>query len=123
MFARLLANAAALIAAAYIVPGIHLDTSGDWTRKALVIGGVALVFGLVNSLVKPIVQLLSLPAVVLTLGLFLLVVNAAMLKLTAYVSAQFGLGFAVDSWLAALLGSIIISLVSGLVSGMLKGDR
>lgn len=110
---RLFVNALALSAAAYIVPGIHLEgTFGDILL-------VALVFGLVNALLKPLVWLLSLPFLILTLGLFAFVVNGAMLLLTAHFTDPLsvsGLG-------AAVVGSIVISLVSMLLGGALKDEK
>ncbi len=106
---RLFVNAVALWVAAYLVPGIQL--SGEFGPVLL----VAAVFGLVNALIKPIVLLLSLPVVILTLGLFTLVVNALMLMLTAYLMAS----LSVAGFWAALLGSLLISVVSLLFSLML----
>ncbi|HUO52940.1 MAG TPA: phage holin family protein [Gemmatimonadaceae bacterium] len=100
----------ALWAAAHWVHGITADGS------VLALAGVALVFGVVNVFVKPILKLLSLPVVVLTLGLFLLVINALMLMLTSALSGSLGLGFHVDGFVPALYGSIVISLVSMVLS-------
>jgi len=123
MFVRLVINALALLAAAAIVPGIHLVSGGGVTAASvLTVAAVALVFGVVNTLVKPILQLLSLPLVVLTLGLFLIVVNAAMLMLTSAISGAFGLDFAVDGWGPAFLGAIVVSIVSMLVGVFPKAD-
>ena len=83
------------------------------------LAGVALVFGVVNAFVKPILTLLSLPAVVLTLGFFLLVLNALMLMLTSGLSTTLGLGFHVAGFWPAFWGSIVISVVSTLLSVML----
>ncbi len=83
---------------------------------------MALVFGAVNSVVKPIVSLLALPFTLLTLGLFLLVVNGAMLLLTAAVSTRLGLGFEVDGLGAAMLGSIVVSVATWVLGAFLP-DR
>jgi putative membrane protein len=110
---RIVVNALALSAAAHFVSGIDL-TGSLWDILL-----VALVFGLVNALLKPIVVLLSLPFIVLTLGLFAFVVNALMLLVTARLSSHLsvsGLG-------AALLGSLVISLVSLLLGGLLKDAK
>lgn len=123
MLARLVANAAALLVAALIVPGIHLNHADGLANQIVTALIVALIFGVVNSLVKPIVSILSLPAIVLTLGLFLLVVNTLMLMLTSTISVNLGLGFAVDSWGAAFLGSIVVSIVSAVVSGVLGSNK
>ena len=84
--------------------------------------GVALILGLVNALVRPILKALSCGVIVLTLGLFLLVINAAMLLLAAWIARQVGIGFHVDGFGAALLGSLVISLVSFLLSLLLPGE-
>ena len=109
---RLIINAAALWAAAYILPSqIHLT---DNVPNLLI---VALIFGLINALIKPIVSALTCSIHVLTLGLFTFVVNALMLMLTGYLAAQFvGNAFQVDGFVAALMGGIIISIVSTILS-------
>ncbi len=108
---RLLINAAALWVAVRLVHGITYDGSG-W----LPFFGVALVFGVVNAFLRPVLKLLSLPLIFLTLGLFALVVNGAMLWLTGALSGALGLGFHVDGCGTAILGALIVSLVSALLS-------
>jgi putative membrane protein len=103
---RLLINAAALWVATRTVSGI------TYTGDGASLFGVALVFGVLNVLIKPILFLLSFPFVVLTLGLFTLVINAVMLRLTAAASDALGLGFAVDGFEAALKGALVVTLVS-----------
>lgn len=110
---RIVVNALALSAAAWLVPGIRLS-GGFWDVML-----VALVFGLVNALLKPIVFLLSLPFVILTLGLFAFVVNGAMLLVTAGLTER----LAVSGLGAAMLGSIVISLVTMLLGGALKDEK
>ena len=73
---------------------------------------VALILGLVSALVKPIVTFFSIPFILLTLGLFLLVINALMLMFTAWIAGVVGIGFHVDGFWAAVLGSIVITLVN-----------
>lgn len=107
---RIMINALAIAAAIKLVNGISF--TGEW-RQIIVIG---LLFGVVNTLIKPVVTFFSLPLIVLTLGIFTLVVNALMLMLTAYFSGPFGLGLHVDGFWPALWGSIIVSLVSILLS-------
>jgi len=109
---RLLINAAALWAAAEIVNGISLEGSFG------AILFVALIFGLINALVRPIITILSLPFVLVTLGLFLLVINALMLMLTAAISNS----LSVEGFGAALLGSLVISVVSWFLGVFLKDD-
>ena len=110
---RILITMAALWVASRYVTGISTDGS------VLALAGVALVFGVVNAFVKPILTLLSLPAVVFTLGLFLLVLNALMLMLTSSLSTTLGLGFHVAGFGPAFWGSIVISLVSTVLSMVL----
>lgn len=113
---RWLITAAAVWAAAHFVPGIHY--SGGF--KTLLV--VALIFGLVNALVRPILKALACAVIVLTLGLAIFIINALMLLLTSAVSRHFGFDFTVDGFVAALLGSIVISLVSWLGSVLLVDD-
>jgi putative membrane protein len=112
------ANALAVGAAVWLFEGITLPAPDD-TTLAVELLVVGVIFGVVNAVVRPVVRLLSLPLIVLTLGLFWLVVNAAMLLLTSAVSDAVGLDFRVDGFGTALLGSIVISLVSMLVTAVL----
>lgn len=102
---RWLVNAVALWVAARIVPGIEI-------KDEVSLIAAALILGLVNALIKPILKLLTLPILLLTLGLFTFVINAAMLLLTSWISAQLSIGFVVQDFLAALIGSLVVSLVS-----------
>ena len=108
-------NAAAIYVAVVIVPG--LGFTGEWWKLLI----VAAIFSLVNTFLKPVLRILTLPLTLITFGLFLLVINALMLLLTGAVSSELSLGFTVDSFLAALLGSIVISLV-GLALSMVIGS-
>jgi putative membrane protein len=102
---QILVNAAALWVAVQITP---LDFSGaEWWKFLL----VAVIFSLVNTFIKPILRIITLPITAVTLGLFLLVINALMLLLTGWLSDQLDLGFIVPDFWAALLGSIVISIV------------
>ena len=103
---RLLINAAALWAATRLVTGISF--SGDWTLLL----GVALVFGVLNVAVRPVLMVLTFPFLIVTLGLFTLVLNAVMLWLTGAVSDRLGLGFHVRDFTAAFLGALVVSVVS-----------
>ena len=115
---RIIINAVALGVAAWVVSGI--DLTGDSTaNKVLTLLGVAVIFGLINTLVKPIVRLISLPFILLTLGLVLFVINALLLWLTGAISSWLGLSFSVEGFWSALLGSLIISLVSFAMSVVL----
>lgn len=114
---RLLINAAALWVASAIVPGIQRE--GNWGALLL----VALVFGVLNAIIRPILALLSCPLQILTLGLFTLVLNAGMLMLTSAVSQSLGLGFYVNGFVPALLGGLVISVVSIVLSTFVKDKR
>jgi putative membrane protein len=104
---RLVINAIALFAATQVgIPGLRFD--GDW--KTIVV--VAFIFGLVNALIRPLLALLTCPLILLTLGLFTLVINALMLALTGWLAQQFNLGFTVDGFWAAFVGALVVSLVS-----------
>ena len=107
---RLLINAAALWVATKIVPGVTCSGGG----AALLL--VALVFGVLNALVRPLLALLSCPLLILTLGLFTFVINAVILLLTSALSGSLGLGFHVDGFWAAFLGALVVTLVSVLLS-------
>jgi putative membrane protein len=119
---RLIINAVALLVTAWIIPGIHLaaadphPTRHDWITLLI----VALIFGLVNALIRPVIILLSLPIEILTLGLFTFVINAFMLLLTSWIAQGMGLGFRVDGFLTAFLGALIVSVVSFVLSRALK---
>jgi putative membrane protein len=104
-------NALALGAAVWLFDDITL-TGGSDTDKVVKLIVVGAIFGLVTSFVRPIVNLLSLPLIILTLGLMLLVVNALMLLLTSWIADSIDLGFHVEGFWTALFGSIVISLAS-----------
>lgn len=107
-----LVNALALGAAVWLLDGITLGGGSD-RDKVLTLLGVALIFGLVNAVIRPVVKLLSLPFIVLTLGLLIFVINAAMLMLTSKIADSLDLAFHVDQfWWTAIWGSIIISIAT-----------
>jgi putative membrane protein len=99
-------NAAALWVAAYFLPG--LDFNGTIVQLLM----VAAVFGAVNSLLRPLLAMLTCPLIVLTLGLFTLVINALMVMVTGWLSARWDLGFAVSGFWPAFLGGLVIGVVS-----------
>ncbi len=117
---RFLANAVALAAAVWLVNDITLGkddaSTGDKTVTLLI---VALIFGLVNLIVKPVVKLLSLPLLILTLGLFTLIINALMLMLTGWIAGD---SFEVGGFGSAVLGGLIISIVSWAVNLVFDRD-
>lgn len=114
----LIANALAVGAAVWLFEGITLPAPDD-TRLAVELVVVGAIFGAVNAVVRPVVRLLSAPLILLTLGLFWFVVNAAMLLLTSAISSAVGLDFRVDGFGTALLGSVVISLVLLVVTAVL----
>jgi putative membrane protein len=110
---RWIVNAIALLAAAFVVSGIHLSASGrpglnEWVTLAI----VAAIFGVINAIIRPVVLLLTLPLTIVTLGLFIFVVNALMLMLTGRLARAFDLAFRVDGFGAALLGALVIAVVN-----------
>jgi putative membrane protein len=114
---RLLINAVALWCAARFIDGISY--SGTWPGLV----GLALVFAVVNTFIKPLLKFFSFPVTVVTLGLFLLVINALMLLLTAYIAERVGIAFAVRGFVPALLGSILVSIVGTVLGAILISDR
>jgi len=118
---RLIVNAVALVVAVTVVPRVRFEFGDAWWKLL----AVAAIFGLINTYIRPIVSLLSLPLRLITLGAAALVINVAMLLLTAVVSDQFDLGFTIAGWpaggidgnviLYALVAAIVISVVSTLL--------
>ena len=115
---RVLVNAAALGVATWLLSGITLSGSSD-ARKIVTVLLVALIFGVINAIVKPLFRIVTIPIILLTLGIFLLVINALLLMLTSWLSGVFGLGWHVDGFWTALWGSIIISIVSFILNAFL----
>jgi len=121
-------TAVALWVAVVVLPQIEFDIAGNWWQLVV----IAIVFGLINSLVKPIVKLLALPIRLATLGLISFVINAGMLLLLAWVGGLLDLSFKIggfppnldlDALIGALLGSIIISVVSAALEIYDRGRR
>ena len=107
---RLLVNAAALWVATRIVPGVTY--SGGW----LPFLGVAVVFGAINAFIRPVAKILTFPLIILTLGIFALVVNGLMLWLTSSLAEVLGIGFHVSGFWPAFWGALVVSLVSTVLS-------
>jgi putative membrane protein len=121
--AVVLFNAGAVAIAAWIFPGISVggDTTTDRVITLLVVGAI---LGVINAFIAPIIKLLSIPFIILTLGLALLVINALMLKLAAWVADQADVNFHVEGFWTAVGGALVISLVTAaLEMGFLGDDR
>lgn len=117
---RWIATAIAVGVAVWIVPGI--TAVGE--NSAIAIIALALILSLINVSIKPILQILSLPISILTLGIFYLVVNALLLELAAWMTTGiFGTGILIDSFLSAFLGSVVISIVSVIVNSIIGPSR
>ena len=134
---RVLVNGLALWVASWVLPGLDISTSAttdavaqtgisqgtDVAGTALAYVFIGLIFGLVNAFIRPLVSLLSLPITILTLGLFTIVISAAMLYLTSWISSFTPVQFTIDSFFwTAVLAAIIITLIS-LVAGRITGVR
>ena len=118
---RVLASAAALAVATAVVPGIELQAA-SLTSRILTLVGVALIFGVVNAVIKPIVKIVGCVFYILTLGLIGLVVNGLLLWLTSWVAGKLNLPFHVTGFWPAFWGAIIVGVVSWLL-GILISDR
>lgn len=117
----LLANAVALAVATWLLAGITL-TAQDTQERVGVMLAVALIFGIVNTVVKPVFQLVSALIILITFGIFLVVINALLLMLTSWIAAQLDLGWQVTGFWTAVGGSVIVSVVSWVLNTFL-GER
>lgn len=113
---RVAINAVGLYAAVWLIPGI--EYLGDWTG----ILWLALIIGLLNALVRPLLKFLTCPLIILTLGLFTLVINTVMLLLTRTIGQTLGIGLSVDGFWSALLGSLVMSVVSIFMSLIFRDE-
>jgi putative membrane protein len=109
-------NAVALYVAVLVVPGINLR--GTWVDVLW----LALIFGLLNALLRPLLKFLTCPLIILTLGLFTIVINTGMLLLTSKIGQSLGMGLSVTDFWQAVLGSLVISLVSVIMSVILRDE-
>ena len=109
----------ALFAAAWIVPGIRVEGTA-WIVYAV----MAVILGLVNAIVRPLLKLLTCPLIILTLGLFTLVVNGVTLWLSSWIAVNWlGVGFYVDGFWAAFFGALVVSLVTVILSAVVREDK
>ncbi len=115
-------NAGAVAIAAWIFPGITVggDTTTDQAITLVIVGAI---LGVINAIIAPIIKLLSLPFIIITLGLALLVINALMLKLAAWVADQVDVDFHVEGFWTAVGGALVISLVTAALSAGFPNDR
>ncbi len=114
---RFAINAVALYAAIAIVPGIH-PQSTNW----LTFVWLALIFGVINALLRPVLALLTCPLIILTLGLFTLIINTLMFWLAGRIGTAFGVGFTVDGFWPAFLGALVTSAVSIVLSMLFRDE-
>jgi putative membrane protein len=105
---RWIIASAALFAAAYLVPGIRVEDANAWKVYIL----MALVLGLVNAIIRPILSVLSCPLIILTLGVFVLLINGVSFLIAARIAEAMGVGFYVDGYWPAFLGALVVSVVT-----------
>ncbi len=110
-------TAVALYAAVRLVPGITYE--GGWTTLA----GMALLFGLLNAVVRPILTILSCPLIILTMGVFILVINGALLLAASRLAGVFGVNFYVDGFGPAFWGALVVSVVSFALNLFIAGEE
>ncbi|PWH06543.1 phage holin family protein [Brachybacterium endophyticum] len=120
---HLIIVAVALWLTSLLLPGMHLGGGeGTLVGQVLTVVGVALIFAIVDAIVKPILSFLALPLTCLTLGLFMLVINAVLLLLTSWVAGWFGLPLAFDGFWWALLAGVIVGVLSSVFEAILGAD-
>jgi putative membrane protein len=116
---RWLIVAIALVVAVWLIPGIRIEDTSAW----IAVGVMAVILGLVNAIIRPILAFLSCGCIVATMGLFMLVINALTLWLSSWIAVEwFNIGFYVDGFWPAFLGGIVVSVVSFVLSLFLKED-
>jgi putative membrane protein len=123
----LVTTAVAVAVATVVIDGIYFSGPAHGTEeikhKLVPLLLVSLILGVVGSLVKPVLTILSIPFIIITLGLFLLVINAAMLKLTSWLAGQLDIGFHVRGFWPAVGGAIVITVVTWIVDGLIGDSR
>ena len=119
---RVLVSAAALAVATAVIPGIELLAASGWTRVGTLLA-VAVIFGLINAFLKPLIKVVGCAFYVLTLGLIALVVNGLLLWLTSWIAGKLSLPFHVAGFWPAFWGAIIVGLVSWLLNLLIGGNR
>ena len=116
-FMRLFINVVALYAAVAVVPGIHPQSS-NWLSFLW----LALIFGLLNALLRPLLKLLTCPLIILTLGLFTLLINTFLFWMAGNIGSSFHVGFTVDGFWPAFLGGVIVSVISIILTTIFKDE-
>jgi putative membrane protein len=117
---RWVITAVALIAAVWLIPGIRIESQNAW----IAVGLMAAILGFVNAIIRPVLMFLSCGCIVLTMGLFMIVVNGLALWSASWISVNvFNVGFYVDGLWPAILGSIVVSIVSFLMSLLLPDNE
>ncbi|HEY3311691.1 MAG TPA: phage holin family protein [Anaerolineales bacterium] len=116
-FLRWLINAVALYAAVAFVPGIH-PQSGNWLSFIW----LGLIFVLLNTLVRPVLKLLTFPLIILTLGLFTLLINTFMFWLVGTLGTNFAIGFTVDGFWPAFLGGLVVTVVNMILARIFRDE-
>jgi len=123
----LVTTALAVAAAAWLLDGIYFDGPNTWPdefrEKLVPLLLVALILGVITSFVKPVLTILSIPFIIVTLGLFLLVINAALLRLAGWIADQLDIGFTVTGWWPAIGGAIVITVTTWIVDGVLGDSK
>ena len=119
LLVRLLVNAVALAVATWLIPGITLDEGASNTDRALTLVIVAVIFGVVNALIRPVVKLLALPLIILTLGLITFVINSLMLLLTSWITDNLDVAFHVEGFWPAFIGALVITVVGWALDAIL----
>lgn len=113
LFIRWIIVAVSLVVAAWLIPGIMISDTNGW----IAVGVMAAILGFANAIIQPILVFFSCGCIVLTMGLFMLMINAAMLSLSSWIATNvFQVGFYVDGFWPALFGSIVVSIISFFLS-------
>ncbi|MEI5673614.1 MULTISPECIES: phage holin family protein [unclassified Nocardioides] len=119
----LVTNAVALAVAAWFIDGIRFTGSTETSEKIVPLLVVALILGVITSFVKPVLQILSIPFIIVTLGLFLLVINAVVLMLTGWLAGQLDIDFEVTGFWPAVGGAVVITIVTWIVDALIGSDE
>ncbi len=117
---QILINALAFFVAIQILEGRGIDARGEFGWLSYLI--LALIFGVINAVLRPILTLLGCPVIILTLGLGVLLINTLLFYLTGLIGESFGVGFSVDGFVPAFLGALIVSIISVVLGGLLRNE-